>query len=114
MTVVKPQIKPVGSKTNPIFNGPSDKEIADLQVKKATLLNDIDSLTLQFNDLSGQKNKLAKEIASEMELYNGMVLKTTAEMQEDLENLKSTTLSQEAQKANLQISEQFKKHQLAV
>lgn len=63
----------------------SGKTTAELQVEKATLKNACEVLVGEINTLSSQKIILQKQIEIEMNLRNNMVLKTTAEMQSDLE-----------------------------
>ena len=62
------------------------KTTAQLQVEKANLINGLDQLRREVNDLSVRKNQLEIEISREQNLYDTMVLKTTAEMQADLED----------------------------
>jgi len=86
MTVVKPKIlKEAQPNPGSAYAGPSDKEIADLQVKKAGLVNDISTAYGQLKILHAQSVDLQKKIAVEQKLYDSMVLQTTAEMQAELE-----------------------------
>src|SRR3990167_7943802 len=62
------------------------KTTAQLQVEKANLINGLDQLRREVNDLSVRKNQLEIEISREQNLYDTMVLKTTAETQADLED----------------------------
>ena len=62
------------------------KSTAQLQVEKANLINGLDQLRREVNDLSVRKNQLEMDISREQNLYDTMVLKTTAEMQADLED----------------------------
>lgn len=74
----------VGEKIEPNAGMPG-KTVAELQVEKATLFNDCERLRGEVNILSTQKTELEKKIEAEQNLYDDMVLKTTAEMQQEAE-----------------------------
>jgi hypothetical protein len=90
MTVVRPttQQKNFGVRNTPIFSGPTDKEIAELQVKKASLYNDIEAAIKEINFLSSTKSAITKKIQEEQAVYDSMVIRPHAELAAELEQKK--------------------------